>query len=155
MVNEGTTTLRRIPGRKNRTIGTELGSEQLQEPILGEKADPGAGVGMDKSFVVVPFDGDDGDLGRIKNLQDFLGLPEVARFDLGPIKQIAGQEENISPFRYGCLGHVAERQGEILVGEPAIESEPSQVDIGGVAKSHDWPALQPLRDPERSGTSPD
>ena len=91
---------------------------------------------MNERFVMVAFNGNHRDGGAFEFDQDLLGLAQVRWFDLGAIEKVAGNQKDISFLVDGLAGNLHESIGQILVGKPAIQAPPAQVNIRGVKKFH-------------------
>ena len=91
---------------------------------------------MDKGLVVIPFDGDNGDICSFEFGEDLLGLPQVGGLDLGTIKKITRNQESVSLFRDGLTRDKSESIGQVFIRPPPVETPASEVNVCGVNELH-------------------
>jgi hypothetical protein len=117
------------PGFQDRSLGAKSRGEQEKQFVVGEVIQPGRVVGIQEGFVVVASDGNDGNVRRLGPGENFLSLPQMRRFDLRTIEQVADQEEGVRFRGDGLVGDEAESIGKVCVRQTSVEAPPPQMDV--------------------------
>ncbi len=123
---------REVPRGEERPGGVERRFQQNQQVVLGEVIEPGWSTGREERFIVIAFDGDDGNARLFQQRKDSLRLAQVRRIDLWSVEQIAAEQENIGFLRDCRTRQMLEGIGKIGVRKPEFVDWPARV--------VDWPA---------------
>ena len=86
--------------------------------------------------VVVAFDGQYGNLGFLQRQQRLGGLAQHGRCDLRGVEKVAGDQEGVrAPFDR-TRDDARERVGEIGIGQPAVQTAASEMDVRTMDEAH-------------------